>query len=715
VNFKSVFTKLQGEANPRLPGDLAISEPKIDAAKQYLVKPAKNVRPVPRYSRRAQLAKLVRQGTNHAFNRNISNRLWALVMGRGLVEPVDLHHSLNPSSHPQLTKILADEFAAMKYDVRAFLRELLLSRSYQRTIEMPNNLLARAKSAVQELPQLKALHTQKSKISEQDLMAFNGADETHSSLVKELVPLLASKRKAIAAVAAAKKAYAAKAKAAGSLQQTLAGKQTVARLLGESAAKLAAASAVRPKDKQLAQIAATVKAQATAAAKAAATLAKTANPKIAAKKAAAARQQAANKSDAQIEAKLNIERSKISAEYIKVNAARKQWQKTNARATFAERRVEASEALGEFARLDSLRQQADQAVAAQLAKVRPIAESVNRLKTQSKQRQSTRDTATKRGNQLSLTAKKLSSDLLTKQKVLPLLTDSANKASAAAKLVPQDATLQTAIKTLRQQSKISAAKIKDLQTQLTKTNKERLQAKSVARTAELELSKANKQLKPQSDQLLKLRSSLASLKRKATDAQSAWDKHYMDLTDSWSERFAVAPLSPLSPEQLSWSIMRATGLETRQRNAAVAAVNKKNPPKKSKITPAERSRQVEAQVFAKLKGNVGEFVKLFSPGSGQPQNQFFATPDQALFIANGTRMRGWLSPGTGGLVGQLAKMKEDQKLCEEMYLAVLSRRPTVQEFADIKGYLSKDPKKRAIVIQEIVWSLVASAEFRFKH
>src|SRR5205085_1189987 len=50
---------------------------------------------------------------------------------------VDFDHSANPPSHPELLALLAGEFANMHFDVRAFLRELALSKTYQRSSEVP--------------------------------------------------------------------------------------------------------------------------------------------------------------------------------------------------------------------------------------------------------------------------------------------------------------------------------------------------------------------------------------------------------------------------------------------------------------------------------------------------------------------------------------------------------------------------------------------------
>jgi hypothetical protein len=139
VSFQSVFdpTKVTKSTGPRMPGRPPLKEPAIDKGKEYAVAPANDVRPVPKFSRRALLPDAIASGDNVQFRRNIVNRLWALMMGRGLVHPVDFDHKDNPPSHPELLAMLADEFGAMKFDMRAFLRELALSKTYQRSSELP--------------------------------------------------------------------------------------------------------------------------------------------------------------------------------------------------------------------------------------------------------------------------------------------------------------------------------------------------------------------------------------------------------------------------------------------------------------------------------------------------------------------------------------------------------------------------------------------------
>lgn len=142
VAFVSVFDKNKTNRNtgPRLMEAPAIAEPKFDKGNEYVVPPSKDVRPIPKFSRRSQLAANATSGTSPDFNRNIVNRLWALIMGRGLVEPVDFHHPDNPPSHPELLDLLAREFVTLKFDVRALVRELVLTRTYQRSSSVPDGM-----------------------------------------------------------------------------------------------------------------------------------------------------------------------------------------------------------------------------------------------------------------------------------------------------------------------------------------------------------------------------------------------------------------------------------------------------------------------------------------------------------------------------------------------------------------------------------------------
>ncbi|HTU18960.1 MAG TPA: DUF1549 domain-containing protein [Gemmataceae bacterium] len=135
VTYQSVFdpAKVTKSTGPRLPEGPPLKEPAVEKGKEYVIAPAKNARSVPKYSRRALLGPTLARADNEQFKRNIANRLWALMMGRGLVHPLDLDHSVNLPSHPKLLKLLTDDIGARKFDMRGFLRELALTQTYQRS------------------------------------------------------------------------------------------------------------------------------------------------------------------------------------------------------------------------------------------------------------------------------------------------------------------------------------------------------------------------------------------------------------------------------------------------------------------------------------------------------------------------------------------------------------------------------------------------------
>ncbi len=139
VTFMSVFdkTKKTSATGPRLPGLKALDEPAVEKGKEYTVAPTKDVRPVPAYSRRAKLAAAVTAPENPAFARTAVNRIWALMLGRGVINPVDQDHTGNPPSHPELLDHLAREFVAHGHDVKWLVREIALSKTYQRSSEVP--------------------------------------------------------------------------------------------------------------------------------------------------------------------------------------------------------------------------------------------------------------------------------------------------------------------------------------------------------------------------------------------------------------------------------------------------------------------------------------------------------------------------------------------------------------------------------------------------
>jgi len=142
ASFQSVFdpAKVTKSSGPKLFMRAAIAEPKMEKGKEYEVAPTKEVRGIPKFSRRSQLANELARGDFAPFARNGANRLWAHMMGRGIVHPLDLGHGDNPASHPELLDLLAKEFVNAKFNHKEILGQIAKSKAYQRSSQVPKGL-----------------------------------------------------------------------------------------------------------------------------------------------------------------------------------------------------------------------------------------------------------------------------------------------------------------------------------------------------------------------------------------------------------------------------------------------------------------------------------------------------------------------------------------------------------------------------------------------
>jgi len=86
---------------------------------------------------REVLAAWITSPDNDYFSKVQVNRIWAAMMGRGIVEPVDDLRSTNPPTHPEMFDALSDHFKASSYDLKSLIKTIALSRAYA-TDSTPN-------------------------------------------------------------------------------------------------------------------------------------------------------------------------------------------------------------------------------------------------------------------------------------------------------------------------------------------------------------------------------------------------------------------------------------------------------------------------------------------------------------------------------------------------------------------------------------------------
>jgi len=121
----AVITLLNGHTiEEKRPGS---DEKEKDGDDKYVDAKAK-VR-VPKFSRREAFADATTRD-NPLLARAFVNRMWATLLGRGIVNPPDEINGRNAPSHPELLEWLSQDFAVHNYDIRRLVRGIVLSRVY---------------------------------------------------------------------------------------------------------------------------------------------------------------------------------------------------------------------------------------------------------------------------------------------------------------------------------------------------------------------------------------------------------------------------------------------------------------------------------------------------------------------------------------------------------------------------------------------------------
>ena len=83
--------------------------------------------------RRIALAEWLTSAENPYFSRSVANRIWANFFRVGLVEPVDDMRTSNPASNEELLSAAADYLVQHKFNLKALMRAILRSKTYQRS------------------------------------------------------------------------------------------------------------------------------------------------------------------------------------------------------------------------------------------------------------------------------------------------------------------------------------------------------------------------------------------------------------------------------------------------------------------------------------------------------------------------------------------------------------------------------------------------------
>ena len=122
-NVAAVARRRDGEAKAETKGSPAL----VSVATKSATSEASPKKP----DRLQRVAAWLGSPDNHRFAATQANRIWAQILGYGLVDPVDDFRSTNPAVCPELLESLTLEFVEHNFDVRHLIRTIMNSATYQ--------------------------------------------------------------------------------------------------------------------------------------------------------------------------------------------------------------------------------------------------------------------------------------------------------------------------------------------------------------------------------------------------------------------------------------------------------------------------------------------------------------------------------------------------------------------------------------------------------
>lgn len=135
----AIFAKIENGEVVKMKTSGEVIHPQTTEPAVYRI-PGERFLPVELHDAREELVNWLVNQENPYFAKAIVNRLWKMMMGRGLVEPSDDLRDTNPATHPVLLTKLANDFVENGYKLKHTLRLIVTSASYSRsTITTPDN------------------------------------------------------------------------------------------------------------------------------------------------------------------------------------------------------------------------------------------------------------------------------------------------------------------------------------------------------------------------------------------------------------------------------------------------------------------------------------------------------------------------------------------------------------------------------------------------
>ena len=717
LTFESVFIKgTTHRTGARVLGEPLLAEPFFLPGEEYNVPPADGVRSVPKFSRRAMLAEQATNGSNRAFNENIANRLWAMLLGRGIVHPLDMIHPENPAASPVLLRQLGERFAAMNFDMKSFLREIALSDVYQRPFDLSDVAIQSLQASTGSVPTLQDRRATAAETANAALTAWETVYATFHAAEAAMIPVALEVDAARNQYAEAKKKVDEAQKAMIDATAAITAKKAFHETLTQALTSLQNAAAALPEDQALTATVRQLTARTTTVAAELLTLEQTLAEKTVALNAPteamvparATVDIALQKFQPLLEAVRNTDAATVVARKNMAYTASElialdEQIRTLGRLTLVGDR---RSVVAETQQVAAVRETELTAAGQQVAEYLPVlAERTAHLQTAN-------TTMSNAASILSAAQMKVSSTRTS----LTVLTDARDALAKAQAVLPEDKTIADSAKTLGDRTTTLSSELQIAEQTLVTASKSADASASELATMKSAQEEADSELLTRRQTVAACEVTVTAVRETLSTQRSELEEALVTAPSDLSSRFALSQLKPLTPEQMCWTIFKVTTVYDRYQANEVAELDKTTPlTDEQRNDPAivsARASEVELRTYDKLKSNIVSYVQIYGGGPGQPQGDFYASADQALFTANGSAINSWVAPAGGNATERIINSTDARIAAEELYLGVLTRMPSQEEVAEVTSLLSARPD-RSKAAQELVWGLISSAEFRF--
>lgn len=678
-------------------------------------------------SRRALLAAQL-TSENRAFAANWANRIWAIMFGRGLVHPLDMHHFDNPASHPELLQQLTASLVESKFDIKPVLRQIARSQAYRRGRSTPLHQNLDIDSVIATNPDLlkqwydqvqAELASYKSRIEQADgiVNAHHSTMETASNswrdVQKERVTLRLeldgaeakfqdSNKKWNDAVAAADKAKGAHAALAQKIQ-----------LIDEAAQKLEQAKSIGD-DPEIQAVIATTKAKADALRPQLVPLEQASTAAAMTRDTAAQTKEGERVAWQAVVTKLQPVEERLLQADIAMVQARMAYQTARRNAAWLREDQNRWERLAEWFSISAKVRDAETQLLQIAESLRTTGERIKVLGDSMASAEQSLATHQKEHQEYGLQVASKMSSMSEVVSQRDRLSAAAKALADASGLVTNGGNVEPAKQELEAAIAARTTQLASLETELVsmKTQATALESKVNAAAQVVGKSKEDAQAAQLELQTMTTKNTEVQTQRKTLREQCGVMR--AEVESDLQAVGSIAAERALSPEQFGWSILVATNV------FAGYLQNEKNELDKNAPLPqdappeqiAARELQITRGAIDKLQSSVDNFSRLYASGVGQTADEFFASPDQALYVANGGAVHSWAAPSGNNISAKLVQATDVQQAVKLLVWGLLSREPQPDEMRLISELIAKSGDTKPAVVQELVWSILAGVEFR---